>query len=613
MKKFDTFKNLTQGVKVLTAIMVIMMTAVSGLLAQTVYSHQINAATWSAFGTQTLSGVDWTASGNGGYFGYEAARGQQFGSGSSPCSFLNLQTSDIPGTITSVKVNTSGASGTGAYVSVSVGSVDFTCNDPMAVVDDVVYLDQYATDYTFTGSASGTLNIDWNQSTSKALFVKSIEVTYIAAVGPATVPMTATFEPDDAGVGGWDLNNGTYPNQWYIGQAQGFDNNKLYISCNGGVTNKYVGTTSNVTASREVIIPANGAIVSFDYRVVGSGNHGYLAVHLVKGSTTLDIAPVLNSTPDWAHYTATIAPEYAGQCTLEFQWYNDVTSVNQYPAAVDNVTVVEATCVQPTNLAAVVSNDTAVVTWNAPADQTAWVFEYKLANHSDWYTINTTTPTLTLTGLQGNSAYDMRVKADCGAQTSAYTTGNFNIPCLNLTVTEATRTVGTGTSATYYGGLHPYYANTWTQTVYNPSTVAASASGYIKSIAWYCVTAHSAANMDMSHVQIYLGTTTKTTWASTSDWVPMSDLTLVYDGTSSDKFGSTTGWKTFTLDQPYWYDNTKSLVVVVSKAAPARSTSMRFRYTSTSNTCLYRASGTTASNIATSIAYSQHPGSATGT
>ncbi len=617
MKKFDTLRNLTQGVKVLAAIMVIMMTAVSGLLAQTVYSHQINAATWSAFGTQTLSGVDWTATGDGGYWGYDATKGQQFGSANNSCSFLNLQTSDIPGTITSVKVNTSGASGTGAYVSVTVGGVDFTYNDPSYSTGDMVYIDQYATDYTFTGSASGAINIDWNQTTSKALYVKSIEVTYIASVGPATLPMTATFDAGDNGVNGWTLDNGTYTNKWYIGQAQGFDNNKLYISCNGGATNKYVATTSNVTASREVMIPANGAILSFDYRVVGSGNHGYMAVRLVNGTNTLDIAPTLNNTPDWAHYSATIAPEYAGQCTLEFQWYNDVTAVNQYPAAVDNVTLVEATCVQPTNLMAVVSNDTAVITWNAPADQTAWTLEYKLANHTDWYAISTTTPTVMLTNLQGNSAYDMRVKANCGTQSSAYTTGNFNIPCLDLTVVEATRTVGTGTSTNYYGGLHPYYCNAWTQTLYTSSVVGATAPGYIKSIAWNCTNAHNTAASALyeSEVRIYMGTTTKTTWSSTSDWVPMSDLTLVYDGTGSERIGNTTGWHTFVLDQPFWYDNSKSLVVVVSKASSGRSTTMKFQYTSTSYTCLYRGNGTSASAAAaaTSRAYAEHPGTATGT
>ena len=610
MKKFDTFKNLTQGVKVLAVVMMIMMTAVSGLLAQTVYSHQFNAAAWNAFGTQTLSGVDWTASGNGGYFGYDATKGQQFGSASNSCSYLNLQTSDIPGTITSVTVNTSGASGTGAYVSVTVGGVDFTCSDPDAVIDGVVYIDQYATSYTFAGSATGALNIDWNQSTSKALYVKSIEVTYIAAVGPATLPMTATFDAGDNGVNGWTLDNGTYPNQWYIGQAQGFDNNKLYISCNGGVSNKYIGTTSNVKATREVIIPANGAILSFDYRVVGSGNHGYMAVHLINGTNTLDIATTLNNTPDWAHYTATIAPEYAGQCTLEFQWYNDVTAVNQQPAAVDNITLVEATCVQPTNLTAAVDTTAAVITWNAPADQTAWAFEYKLSNHSDWYTINTTTPTVTLTDLQGNSAYDMRVKAVCGDQSSAWTTGNFSIACQNLVVTEATHDVGTGTGGVSYGGLNPNYAYSWSQTLYNRTTINANASGYIKSIAWYCNTAHSAGNVTPSDLRIYLATepSSKTQWSSTSDWVPESELTLVYSG-SGRQLGTATGWETFQLDQPYWYDNSKNLVVVVAKACTKRSTTMKYRYTSTSYTHLVRQTGTSTTNSATTtnLAYAQHP------
>ena len=93
------------------------------------YSYTFTAKVWSAAGAQTINGVSWTMAGTGGsYFGYDATKGQQFGSGSNPYSALSLTTSGISGTITSVVVNTSGASDISGSVAVSVGGTTFQCN-----------------------------------------------------------------------------------------------------------------------------------------------------------------------------------------------------------------------------------------------------------------------------------------------------------------------------------------------------------------------------------------------------------------------------------------------------------------------------------------------------
>lgn len=76
----------------------------------------------------SLSNVDWTFAGTGGadfYFGYNNDKGHQFGSGSKPFSAFILSTSGIPGTITEIKVNTSGASGINATLNVTVGGSAF--------------------------------------------------------------------------------------------------------------------------------------------------------------------------------------------------------------------------------------------------------------------------------------------------------------------------------------------------------------------------------------------------------------------------------------------------------------------------------------------------------
>ena len=84
-----------------------------------------------------------------------------------------------------------------------------------------------------------------------------------------------------------------------------------------------------------------------------------------------------------------------------------------------------------------------------------------------------------------------------------------------------------------------------------------------------------------------MGVTSRSSHSSTSDWQPESELTLVYSGTDVT-VGSSTGWQTFTLDTPYFYDATNNLVVVVAKTCDDWTSGLQYYYTSTSNAVLYR-------------------------
>ncbi len=139
-----------------------------------VYTHSITSKTWSAYDSQMLSTVSWAASATGGaYWGYDATKGQQFGSSGSPATNLTISTSEILGTISSVKVNTSGASSITGTVSVSVGGTSFTNASATSAS-----LTATSANYDFTGSGSGQIVITLNQTSSKALYLKGIEVTY---------------------------------------------------------------------------------------------------------------------------------------------------------------------------------------------------------------------------------------------------------------------------------------------------------------------------------------------------------------------------------------------------------------------------------------------------
>ena len=161
--------------------------------------------------------------------------------------------------------------------------------------------------------------------------------------------------------------------------------------------------------------------------------------------------------------------------------------------------------------------------------------------------------------------------------------------------------VGTGTTTSYTGGFCTYYQYTWQENIYLAQDIQ-TVGGYINSIAWYSATTNT---LNTTDLRIYMGTTTRTTHSSTSDWQPQSELTLVYSSTSA-VIGGVVGWKTFTLNTPFYYDGVDNLVVVVAKKASSTSMSTTHRYTNTTNAVLYR-------NSSTDQSYANYPGTSTGT
>jgi hypothetical protein len=131
--------------------------------------------------TKKLKNVTWTVTTNAGYFGYDTndtQKGQQFGSGSKPATYLTVKLSDIPGTITSVKVNTSGGKDIAATFGIKVGETDFKYGEATTTT-----LTSTATEYEFAGSASGDVVISYTQTSSVAIYIKSIEITYKTETG----------------------------------------------------------------------------------------------------------------------------------------------------------------------------------------------------------------------------------------------------------------------------------------------------------------------------------------------------------------------------------------------------------------------------------------------
>ena len=126
-----------------------------------------------------------------------------------------------------------------------------------------------------------------------------------------------------------------------------------------------------------------------------------------------------------------------------------------------------------------------------------------------------------------------------------------------------------GNQTAEHAPIEPYWAWTYSQQIYLQSEI--NNDGNITSLSfefngWSSFT---------DDIEVYMGSVSKSSFSSTSDWVDISELTLVYDGPYS--VSNTEGWCSITLDVPYYYDNIDNLVIAVyEKSAGYHSPSDEF-------------------------------------
>ena len=152
------------------------------LIALFAYYHAFAATSTLTFtakcnGTGTADdGAVWTITSDGTESTYNSTKGIQYkNKDNKNLSYLDLRTSDIPGTITQVKVNACGTT-YNTNLSVKVGSTYF-----LFIGETFAGLSSNPSDATFTGSSSGEIIIHITQNNTKnSIYCKSIEVTYTA-------------------------------------------------------------------------------------------------------------------------------------------------------------------------------------------------------------------------------------------------------------------------------------------------------------------------------------------------------------------------------------------------------------------------------------------------
>lgn len=137
-------------------------------------------------------------------------------------------------------------------------------------------------------------------------------------------------------------------------------------------------------------------------------------------------------------------------------------------------------------------------------------------------------------------------------------------------ILSAQITLGEGSTTVGNAPVNTYYGYSYTQQIFTKQEINANAAGNITGLKFYLDP-----NADISNSSdwtIYLGHTTKTSFSSGSDWVPVSGLTEVFVGSITNSNGVVE----MIFATPFPYNNTQNLVLAVDENTPSYDDDMFF-------------------------------------
>jgi hypothetical protein len=128
--------------------------------------------------------------------------------------------------------------------------------------------------------------------------------------------------------------------------------------------------------------------------------------------------------------------------------------------------------------------------------------------------------------------------------------------------------------------IEAYYGYSYSQSIYNSNQI--NASGSITGVSYTATESTTLATS--GQWVVYVGLTEKENFESTTDWIPISELTQVYAATAEAPTTiSEEGVVTITFDTPFEYDGTSNLVVAVEENQDGYDSSVDDFYSSEAN------------------------------
>ncbi|MFT5337335.1 MAG: hypothetical protein ACI9YL_001337 [Luteibaculaceae bacterium] len=167
--------------------------------------------------------------------------------------------------------------------------------------------------------------------------------------------------------------------------------------------------------------------ISLAWNAAGANETGYTLEYRATGGSWSAISTSGSS------YTVT---GLANSSNYEFRVKASCGSEDSpYSAIVSGTTDTPASCDTPTGLAATATSLNSIsMAWNAAGvNETGYVLDYR-ASGGSWTSVSTSGTSYTFAGLNSSTTYDFRVKANCDADASAYSsvvsaTTDTPIPC----------------------------------------------------------------------------------------------------------------------------------------------------------------------------------------
>ncbi|HMN06290.1 MAG TPA: GEVED domain-containing protein, partial [Flavobacteriales bacterium] len=284
------------------------------------------------------------------------------------------------------------------------------------------------------------------------------------------------------------------------------------------------------------------------------------------GSTWVQMLNYGGNSPNWIEHTAIVPAGIPSVTRFRLvalastvggsQFYNDLL--------IDDFSVAEApTCLVPTGLMmnSVGSND-ASFSWTASLSNPANGYEWEVrtsgaaGSGSSGLAASGTTATgvtsVNVTGLTTGAGYSVYVRAVCGTNDASEWIGP-------VSFTTGTVQIGTGTATSGYFPIYSCYGYNYSQQIYLASEY--TGGSYISKVA-FKYTGGASSTAEWKDWVVYMGNTSKASFANTSDWVPYSQLTQVFSGVINAVPGQ---WMEITLNPGFLWDGTSNIVVAVDE------------------------------------------------
>ena len=191
--------------------------------------------------------------------------------------------------------------------------------------------------------------------------------------------------------------------------------------------------------------------------------------------------------------------------------------------------------------------------------------------------------------------------------------------CLGGILNAQTIQVGSGATTSGVLPINSCYGYSYTQQIYLASEIlGAGANGINNQITKIRFKPTNDNPMSNSHDWVvYLGQTTKTSFSNTSDWIPVSAMTQVFDSSIGTLNTVPNVWIEITLTTPFSWDGISNIVVAVDENTPSYNCTVQWQaFTGTDRGIYYYSDGTNpdpltppvATSVVSSIAQIQFDG-----